>query len=580
MNLGQHYGSAGVAAPTLAAGAIGVWYADTAQATPRRAIPNAMSVAPLSQNLLAAPRRLFGSTEFWTGAGGTVTITDDAATSNDGLTEASTVVMAAGTLFRPAQTVNIAAGTYTLVAEAKRNAGSDQTFCMSKDNTGTRSSVMTATSAWQRFVYTFTSGTSTAITQLSICTVDGVTAANLQIGNFELFAGSSDLGATVLSGHMYCGFSHNDTTATVGAGELDLSTGGMGLIQFGSAQSITTGITVQAMICKVTAGSSYQSFLSDVKSYTKFSACTEVGSVPYVFLQAADGTLFGQTPSKLWSLLNIGYHVFTMRANGTTIDLWVDDVKLFSMTQPFTAFSFKDLWTGIVATLSLSSGYKQNSLVVYGSALTDSAVRANVSYLQTRLSLSALAVGTINKIIVSEGDSITGGFPYSYPYQGVFTGTVLGVNLGVSGSTIANLVSRVARVNDIVPPVKGARKFVFTAMDGANDIATLGASTYLANLDAYINTSITASYNGKIVGTVLPNANAAINTQRNLANPVLRTWPGSAKCTSIMDFASDATYGTDAAGANTAYYPDGTHPTTTVQLQLASAYYQTAINAV
>ena len=219
---------------SLPAGALGVWYASNYTASPRPYIPNEITKATNtpSANLLAGPRRVFANTGVWQ-TSGTVTITDDAATAPDASNEASTATCSGNWSIKTASIVNLPAGTWTVACNVKRNTVSDQSFCFTGDNTATRSPVKTATSSWQRFSYTFTTASSLGINRVSLCSIDGVTAANLQICDLELYSGSSDLGPQTLAGHMYLGSSAYDATPTYAAGELNLSTGGYGMVQMG-----------------------------------------------------------------------------------------------------------------------------------------------------------------------------------------------------------------------------------------------------------------------------------------------------------------------------------------------------------
>jgi hypothetical protein len=81
------------------------------------------------------------------------------------------------------------------------------------------------------------------------------------------------------------------------------------------------------------------------------------------------------------------------------------------------------------------------------------------------------------------------------------------------------------------------------------------------------------------LGTLPPRADAGFNALRATVNTTIRTWVGTL-CDVIFDFAADPTVGTDAAGSNTTYYPDGVHPTATVQQTYFEPIYRAAINSL
>lgn len=545
----------------LASGAVGEWYADEYVATPRKCVPNRASAQAVSQNLLMAPSRLFSNSQFWTKS--SVTAVDNTVSGVDGSTQASTLAVSAGGTLRIAQSVTMPAGTYTVVVAVKRNTGTDQTFCLSTNGGTTRSTVYTATSSWQRFAYTQTIGSTFASNQFMLLSSDGATAADLQIDSFEVFSGSSDLGRVPLSGHLILGRAQADTAASASGGELIFeSTNAAALVQFGAALSTSSGFTVQAAVRKTTTAAAYSSVLSDILDFDKLTCATAINGRPWFKLGGATRSFGSVGVSNYWNLLGLGYHVITWRATATVAEMWVDDVRLFSEANTLGAMACKDLFVGIALSFGASSGLRINSMAVYERALTETEVRSNVNVLTTRLAASGFSVAPCD-FVVFEGDSITAASSFSFPYQVTFSRAkpVLGVNLGVGGATTATMAARVARVNDVVPPTKAGRKFILHAFTGANDLASLGASAWLSAMDGYLNTSVTAAYDARIVTTILPRATAGHNTARATVNPTLRTWPGLGKCTAVSDFAANADIGDDDDYTNLTFYSDGIHPT-------------------
>lgn len=543
--------------PNMPLGAVGMWYADEYSATPRPHVPNAMTASPVSANIYANSRRVFNNSEFWNKGG--MTIVDYAATAPDGSNDASTASGTGGWFIGSGTNRSIPAGTYTVAVSAKRNAGTDQQFCFSQDNTATRSPVKVATSTWQRFSYTFTRASSLAINIILLCSIDGSTAANLQICDFELFAGSADLGPVILAGHLYLGDTAFDTRPSYSGGVIDLSTGGWGQVQF--ANNISTALcTTMALISKTAAGSSYQAWLSKVQNYGEFTAASDIGLSPYFGI----GAIRSFNGPGLWQLLGQGYHLLTHRYNGVTGELWLDDLKLFTYTGTVPTIMIKDFLCGSVSSPALNSGFKLSSMALYERALSDKEIRDSYQSLRDRALDSGIATASGYRVFCAEGDSITeagGSAPYLFGPNA--SPPILGNNFAISGSSIANLNSRAPMVDAVIPasPLAG-QKFVLHVLLGANDLGGGGGTglvaPFLTNLAAYLDARRAAGW--KIVlGTILPGTGSGFNTNRNLANPTLRTWLG-VHCDAIADFAADPTIGTDAAASNTTYYSDGQHP--------------------
>lgn len=548
---------------------VGVWYADEyTAANGNKVIPNADSATAVAANLFAAPRRLFNNEQVWSKSN--VTIVDDAETAPDDSTEASTFSCTASNwTVRPTDTTNLPAGTYTIAANVKRNAGSDQSFAFSGDNTGTRSDVMTATSAWQRFSYTFTTGAPAGINRVSMCSSDGSTAAELQVCDLELYAGSSDLGPQTLAGHMYLGRSAYTSIPSAASGWLDLSGGGTALIQMPSTTTLTT-FTAMAVVSKTAAGSAYQAFLSKAQAYAQFTAYTEQSGRPDTLFQTGSN-VYGQIDGGLWALLNDGAHVIGCRYDDTTISFWLDDIQLLQAAVSRSNVDVRDFWVGIVNDYSLNSGCKINSIALWSSALTDAEYRNAYTALKNRAAQSSITLSEA-RVLVAEGDSITGGETYCYPYVYGDNAdpSVLGANLAVSGSSLATLVARQDAVTAIIPPNPGSRKFIASVLIGANDLRTYpgasdaaAAAAYTTALFEYYATLKAAGF--LVVGcTILPVSGTANDSEHNARRAIVNANIVAAvgdEIDAVADFADDATMGIDDSYTTTAeHWTDGVHP--------------------
>ncbi len=560
---------------TMPTGALGLWYVNQFNSLSHPMIANSVSAVATSSNLLSAPRRMFTKANSWTSS--SATITDSAATADDGTSDATTVVGTNNWVVAPAVADTLPAGTYTLAVSAKRNTGTDQQFAFYIANTATRSTAKTATSAWQRFSYTFTLASPSNTSVIGLGSIDGSTAGNIQIADFELYSGSSDLGPQSYGGHLYFGSSAYDTKPTYTSGAVNLSTGGYGLVQFPTSQTFAN-ITVQALVSKVAAGSAYSSIFSKVQSYFTLAAATEISTVPDGYFNFS-GPIGPAQSTGLWVALNKGYHVVTLRYDGTKFDYWLDDVLILTKTQTLASITAADMFVNITNTTNLYGGNKfAGAIGLWNTALTDAQVRSAVSVQQALAAQSSIEASSTSRVLVAEGDSITAGTGVStYPYRfgpnanpGLY-----GVVYATTGSTITTMEGRATKVDGIIPPTTTDRTFILSVLIGANDLPTDGGSTasWLTQLAAYLDARRAAGYKVALC-TVLPRTTGSFNTARNEVNAILRTWVGT-HADAICDFAANATMGPDAAASNTTYYSDGTHPTAAGQVILETVYRST-----
>jgi hypothetical protein len=224
------------------------------------------------------------------------------------------------------------------------------------------SPTMTATSAWQRFSYTFTLGATTDIRNIWLSSFDRSTGANLQIVDFELYTGSSDLGPQVLAGHLYPGAHAYDTAPSYSGGVLDLTNSAFGAIQFGTAASLST-VTAMAVAEKTaTGGSGFQVLLSKIQNYSDFLFETDQGGAAAGNLN--DAKVMAQYAG-IYEPAGMGWHTFTLRVDGTYVDLFIDDVRLLRATAtPSGAISLADMFVNEINAAGLYGNLKFNSIAL------------------------------------------------------------------------------------------------------------------------------------------------------------------------------------------------------------------------
>jgi len=568
-------GGGGGGGSSMPAGALGIWYADAYTTTPRKVIPNSVTATPVSTNLGPPPRHLFNGSE-WQRTNAVVV--DDAVTGPDGLTSASTVNGTTTNWFVFANGGFIAAsGIYTIGANVKSNTGANQSFTLKFFNAAQTSAVLTATPSWQRFTFT-----STTISGTQNFGVAGTVAANIQICDVEVYAGSSDLGPSVQAGHMY--LDYKTTPPAVSGGVFDnTGTGKYGFVQFPGSTTWTVG-TFIAVVSKTAVSTAWQAAMATIApNGTQMPFGYENGEQPSAYV--ANTAYCINYPKGLWvPLLNV-WQVYTNVYTGTKITQYVNEfaANSNSATGSWTENSFR-VGTFSVGQTSIS---KYNAWAWYDRVLTKDEVATAVSVLRTRaLANSGLAVATAKRFYAAEGDSITFGTNVpqgsSYPclYGANASPSVYGVVSGISGSTLATMSARGAALDAQLPTVKTGMTFLLSVLIGRNDISGYsgGATQYAIDLATYCDARRAAGWK-VVLCTVLPSTAAGVNTQRAILNPILVGWGAGLHYDALCDFAADATMGTDAAGANTSLYGDGTHPTAAGQINL-EAIIRPVINAL
>jgi hypothetical protein len=599
--------------PTPFMDAIGSWDLSTYSASPSPVVANANATGGMSSaNLTRAPRRQFTGPgtgiSLWQRVGGGLTVHDNSATAPDGSNDASTVVSTGAWFIAPNSGTSLPAGAYTIAINAKNTSGTSQGFSFSGDN-GTTPFPQTvpADSAWHRFSQTITTSSSGPLSNWMIASTSlgGGTPVNMQICDFELYAGSTDLGATTHSpsGHMFFGYIGSTPTPTPIAGGLDLTSGAVGFAQFPSTTSFS-GITVMATVKKVAtgAGSGYQSIFGAMDSATwqKLAFLLDPvsagpsGTFSY-FNSAGIAAGYQNTgvSGTQWEPSGQGWHMITMRYDGANLTYWLDDIQIMSYQQTIGAENLFDLGVAFIFNLSLTTTLYQISQVrMWNKAISDSKLRLAWSVLQGN------PPGGITfppvRLLVTEGDSITAAtVPSPRPsYAAVYvTGgggvspaspQVYSFSFAVPGSTLANIQARQPTMNQIIPPNKAGRKFIMSVLDGTNDLLS-GTSLvpgWLTSYAAYLDQQRAAGWY-VVLCTILPsNASSGFNAARNLANTSLRTWVG-VHCDALCDFAADPTMGPDSACLDSTLYEaaDQTHPTALGQQKLA-AVYAPVINAI
>jgi len=565
----------------LPAGALGIWYADQAITTGGNpVIPNLLSAVAVPKNLMRAPRRVFSVAVggFWRSI--SVVVVDNNVVGPDGLTQASTATCTGPFALQYEDPIlggagiTWPAGTYTLGVNVKRATGSDQTFKI-KAPDGTSSAAKTATSAWQRFTYTWTAG---APVTGSIAIVDNAGAnAVLAVCDFEMFQGSSDLGPELLAGHMYLGGSAVSNLPTTSGGYVDFTANSgstLAFLQFLTPQTLTS-FTISALVNRTATGASLRSILEELNHFLDFVfyTSTVAAGEKFIFNFAATDPLI-DAQAGLWNhAVGIGAHAITVRYDATTVDLFFDDVRCrTSSANPALSQAIANLFVGFLdGGTGANSGDKLAALAIWPSALSNAQLY-NVLDIW-KVHFSSLFTYTMHPYYYfADGDSITSGISNGYPakYGPTASQSVFGQNIAIGGVGIATIAATNLPIwTASIPPAsrRTNRHFVLSVLIGTNDLSTVTGPTEAAAVASSFVDPLQAAGFSVIIGTVIDRNAGIVNpawTNNALSfNNIVRTSWGHG--TAIIDFAANVHFGPPGSGAaaDGTYYSDGTHLTVT-----------------
>jgi hypothetical protein len=568
LGLGLSRGSGGFGVLPLASAATAAYYMDAVRTSPRPSIANQLATTAPDANLFGPPRRFFNNTSFYTKT--SLTVVDDAAAGPDGAVDASSFAGTGNWKTQPVASGTYPAGTYTMAVEAMRNGGTDQQFSFTKDNTVTRSPANTATSAWQTFTYTFTLSSSVSANSFALCSIDGATAANLLVRDFRLIAGSADAPVT-LAAHLFPGRGAYETAPALASGALDF-TGKFGVIQLPTPVTVST-FTLQVALSQIGDAGTFQAFLTKVLAGSSFAGWLERSSGPRSQGDGTFNTYSGGTSTQgttLWDLLNKGFHVLTVRHDGTNEEVFLDQFRLFVKTGAFTSTTVRDLYFNSYNNETNTAAIKYHGMAIWlNTALSNAQILQGFNFWKARgASVGVTIPDTADRIGIWEGDSITGESTLTHPYlYGPNASPVLtaGSVFAVAGTTLTQMIARAATIDGILLAAPAGRTVFLsvlmtnglTAYTGATNADK--AANWCADMAAYCDARRAAGFKVAL-GTMPPRTDATHNAIRALVNVIYRTWVG-VHVDAIIDYAADPVMGPDAAASDTALYRDGVHPT-------------------
>jgi hypothetical protein len=576
-------------------GAAGLWAIDQYSATPSPHIANSMSTKLVSQAVNRFPRRSFSSDQFF--RSNVVAVDSNLADPFSG-TEASVITGTGNWKILPNSPAGLLpAGTYTAAAWVKSNTGGNQFFAFTKDSAATRSAVKTATLAWQRFTYTFALAAPTGEANVGVVSSDGATNGDLQVIDFEIFPGSSDLGLGVnnAAGHAYFG----DTAYQAQTYAAGVKTAGYASLQL-DTPFLNAAFTF-VILAKVTALNTYNGILAEINSFGPLTLQTPTAAGIVDVTQS--GTLFKNdvaadttVAADAWqyppfqNALDSKYRQYAFTYTAGVVELWINDVRFARWEKVLAPYTFANLWLNAVNRDNPSANTLAGFAGLWSRKLSDSEMRATFDRNKERAAASSVVVDSdsTDRLLAVEGDSITTGsanYPSVY-CNGHDSPAVWASMWAVTGSTLANLNQRAPYVDALIPPSKNGRKFLLSVLIGANDLGTYtgGAAQYITDLRAYCMARVAAGYKVAL-GTILPvDGDANHNSRRATVNTDIRTnWAyyGLSSAAAVFDFAADAIMGPDnSRTTNPTYWADGIHPSAALGQVRLETIYRPVINAL
>lgn len=594
-------------AAVMPSGALGIWYADEYSTSPRKNIPNEITIGttavPDFLNQWRSGDRI--SAAYWSLTGITLT---QGQTDPRGGTTAVRMVGTGGSwdAFNLSPLILFPAGTFTVVLTCRSNTGLSQSWKQALDfSTGT--TVTVPATGFVRLAATATlgAGNNNGIRMTPEAGAD----IDIIIDSWEIFAGAADPHAAgeapPFGGHILLGTTAYEKAPSISGAELDISVAN----SFGQAilddRLSLTSFTAFACVKKVgTTPSTFNGVMSSTtaNSYGDLGLFADAykGSA---FIFKGYGMLGYRQPFApgvidLLDLLDWDYNVLVWKYDAATDTgtFWVNDVIIASQVSDRSALAdFHGLFlndpTGERSSCKWTAG------AFYDSALSRADIEDAVAVLRARAVANSLTVGECDRFLFFEGDSNTDGSAGSAPggesYPFLFVPNAadpfMGSTFAQNGGKLADMVARAPLLDAVIPTTPGSRKFILSAMIGTNDgslVFTSPAATYAADLLAYWADRKAAGFLTVGIGILnRKDANAAVgfNAWRTTINDALRDAVGT-ELDAFVDLDDDPNIGDVDAPDNTTYFQtDKVHLTTgtgTTGQAALEVLYRAVINAL
>jgi hypothetical protein len=545
-----------------------LWAMD-AVAVGGRYVPNRLASGTASSNLFPL------SSGQIAGVASGATVTENFANGPKGQLTAKRIQLAASGNYYQLFATPMTAGTYTVAVKLKNNAvGTSPAFQLcdfqatgsgsattTVDDTGyaTKTLTITANGSTQNWVMIRNSSGS---------------ATDLLLDEVQVYEGGSvpSYASEVLNDGSLrptIGFANR---LTMSGKAVDLSGGGVTacvrLAAYPLAQS-NTEMTLVGVISTADASTLAAKVLSLGDSTGVFDIATSAGN-------AYGAPALPQTNSDGLFIPSRGYHVIAARFKASQQSMFFHEVEAAQRTSAMSAVSRSYLTALTDTNGSFPFKGKFTNLMVFNAWLSDADVYAAVRRARAvHIAHGETAVASGFNMLIPEGDSITaGGSTYWRQYLTAGQTNIYGATKAVTGSTMADVTSRLTLVTKNITEAKMNGNYpIVSLLIGANGIPTLNElQTYWT---AIRNTG------AKVVAcTILPNAGqpAQWETDRQARNTDIRN--SSSYYDALADFASDPTMGVvNSFTLTPGNWTDSTHPNAAGHA-LLKPYYQTAVNGI
>jgi hypothetical protein len=567
-------------------GALAVWDVTNYSATPVPHIKPIGSSATVDPNILRTGIRLL------TVAATNATRTANYADGWDGSTLRAMRLLATPGVWDfsthpPGATLYLTAGTYTLSFYVKSNTGSSQDFRCGIQTGYSGLETRTATTSWAKVEVSITlaSLATNRYAWLAVPVNSGVDSLDILIDDVRVESGASTATPTE-AGIIYLGRQPQGTSVpTVTGGAVTMQTGKPLSAHFASSTTFTN-MTISAYVKKTGASAVATGIIGKFGS-DYIGAMIEDSSGINVY--AGQTTAPRESiPVTMGNILNDGYHLITVTRDNTYVWLYLDDIPLGRQAHGGAAATQVRDWIindQVALTNNLFFGGDVALWGLWDRAITHEEVASLREYCKAQRVANGDTAGTISNLICYVGDSISSIKSYSFAYPTKVTPSEKAYAMvqARAGYRISNIVADAAWIDSCLAhiPSDTTRNNILTSFIGANGLTTeYGTQAeWEAAYLAWGQARRAAGWKWA-PATILPISGAtAHNTRRALVNATILSWLGLGYCDAVIDVASDATIGPDAAAANVTYYSDGTHLTNAGQT-IAAPYFQTAINSL
>lgn len=596
----------------LPPGALGTWHIDQYTTSPRIGIPNAAVGGSLSANLVNVPFGFMQTDQY----GGSASYTDNYANGPQGSMNATRVqVSSGGQAF-----VNLGlfpAGTYTWAADIKQTSGATGSFIF-VDINNNLSSVFTPTSSYQTFKFTTTLSSPISNGTFWFVYANQSAAVDVLVCNVRIFAGSSDLGFNTPVGHLNLGVSGLDSTfaGSYSGGILDMHSDGCGVVQFGSATTLST-FTVTCYAKKVVAGNDTGGLLfanlvsgNNSNGYRTFACALNANGNVFssnpVFIPGPvlANTTLGNPGPFLADLNGDGFHFYAFVYDGTYLTMWFDNLPLCFAYKPgltaqsVTAMLFCNVnnipTTGSPFPCSFAFA---GTIAYWASNLTAAQIQQARAYTLNRAQTHGVTIPSVpTRFWVAVGDSITEigeGNISTYPaitnLNSDLTTKTYVANDAYEGTTIANWVTYAPAVDAILDNALPGQEIILSFLIGANDggaITSNPTGYWTGSLLPWWQARVAAGWTKTVGCTNTGENSSSWNTEAAVLAGLIRgAVVGSGPPTNtdplvaVIDFGANADVGFAGDGQPPYFNGDGVHPTQTGENVMATVAYP-VINAL